>query len=117
MSPGVAWACLGAALAQVPNPEFPSQVELVTLDAVVVDQKGRPVLDLTRDEFVVKEDGVAQEIVSFERVGSDEDPLRRRAAVSGGDRGHRGQAGAQRSGLCVDRGRPGTGGARSQGHA
>ena len=79
----VAWVGVGAVLAasslgdgrpahaQAPSPAFPAQVELVTLDAVVVDGKGRPVLDLTRDEFVVKEDGVAQEIVSFERFGAD----------------------------------------------
>jgi VWFA-related protein len=67
----VAWVWIGAVLAQVPDPQFPSQVELVTLDAVVVDAKGRPVLDLSRDEFAVEEDGAAQEIVSFERVASD----------------------------------------------
>lgn len=78
--PGRVWVCvaavlaassLGAAQAPAPNPAFPSQVELVTLDAIVVDGKGRPVLDLTRDEFVVKEDGVAQELVSFERFDRD----------------------------------------------
>ncbi len=69
---GIAGVLIGAVLAQVPGPEFPSQVELVTLDAVVVDGKGRPVLDLTRDEFVVKEDGVAHEIISFERLGGDD---------------------------------------------
>ena len=71
---GIAGVLIGAVLAQVPGAEFPSQVELVTLDAVVVDGKGRPVLDLTRDEFVVKEDGVAHEIVSFERIGGQEGP-------------------------------------------
>ena len=67
----------GAALvlAQVSSPEFPSQVELVTVDVIVVDAKGQPVLDLTRDDFVVKEDGAAQEIVSFERFGSADDVL------------------------------------------
>ena len=47
-------------------PTFPSQVELITVDVVVVDAAGRPVPGLTRDDFVVKEDGRAQEIASFE---------------------------------------------------
>ena len=47
-------------------PTFPSQVELITVDAVVVDKDGRPVPGLTKDDFVVKEDGRAQEIASFE---------------------------------------------------
>lgn len=67
------WAGIAAVLAQASSPEFPSQVELVTLDVIVVDAKGQPVRDLTRDDFVVKEDGSAQEIVSFERLGSGED--------------------------------------------
>jgi VWFA-related protein len=71
---GIAGVLIGAVLAQVPGVEFPSQVELVTIDAVVVDANGAPVLDLARDEFVVKEDGVAQEIVSFERFGADDRP-------------------------------------------
>ena len=67
------------------------------LDAVVVDAKGRPVLDLARDDFVVKEDGVAHEIVSFERFGSEDDVLveaiRRR-----GDRYGPGRPGTARPG-------------------
>jgi VWFA-related protein len=47
-------------------PTFPSQVELITVDAVVLDAAGRPVPGLTKDDFVVKEDGRVQEIQSFE---------------------------------------------------
>jgi VWFA-related protein len=47
-------------------PTFPSQVELITVDAVVVDHDGRPVPGLTKDDFVVKEDGRVQEIATFE---------------------------------------------------
>jgi VWFA-related protein len=59
------------------QPSFPSAVELITVDAVVVDSTGRPVAGLTRDDFVVKEDGRSQEIASFEafvREPSDEAP-------------------------------------------
>jgi VWFA-related protein len=58
----------GDARAQAPpaRPTFPSQVELITVDAVVLDAGGRPMPGLTRDDFVVKEDGRVQEIASFE---------------------------------------------------
>ena len=50
-----------------PNlPTFSSEVELITVDAVVLDSAGRPVAGLGRDDFVVTEDGRPQEIVSFE---------------------------------------------------
>ena len=54
--------------AQPPSPTFPSKVELITVDVVVVDKKGQPVPGLTRDDFVVEEDGRPQAIVSFEAV-------------------------------------------------
>lgn len=47
-------------------PTFPSQVEQITVDAVVVDENGRPVPGLTREDFVVREDGRVQEITNFE---------------------------------------------------
>jgi VWFA-related protein len=64
-------ATLGAeraarAQSQPTPPTFPSQVELITVDAVVVDENGRPVPGLTREDFVVREDGRVQEIASFE---------------------------------------------------
>src|SRR6188768_1018082 len=48
--------------------QFPSQVELVTVDAVVTDKKNVPIESLTRDSFRVFEDGKPQEITSFEAV-------------------------------------------------
>jgi len=41
-------------------------VELVTVDAVVLDRDGRPVPGLTRDDFVITEDGKPREIATFE---------------------------------------------------
>src|SRR5437762_13554377 len=49
-------------------PAFPSKVELVTVDAVVVDAKGRAVPGLTQADFTVLEGGVPQTITSFEAV-------------------------------------------------
>ena len=61
-------------------PVFPSEVEVITIDAVVVDGDGRPVTGLTRDEFRVFEDGKPQEIVTFE-------PYDRGATPSGEEEG------------------------------
>ena len=61
-------AATGPAGAQSPPPAFPSKVELVTVDAVVVDKNGNPVPGLTRDDFAIEEDGRPQTIVSFEAV-------------------------------------------------
>ena len=47
-------------------PTFASKVELVTVDAVVVDGKGRPVRGLSADDFTLLEDGKPQAIASFE---------------------------------------------------
>src|SRR5512137_998415 len=55
-----------APLAAQAPPTFPSGVELITVDAVVLDKDGRPVPGLTREDFVVKEDGRPREIASFE---------------------------------------------------
>jgi VWFA-related protein len=48
------------------TPTFSSEVELVTVDAIVLDEKGQPVRGLTRDDFTLSEDGKPQDIVSFE---------------------------------------------------
>ncbi|RMD67163.1 VWA domain-containing protein, partial [Candidatus Parcubacteria bacterium] len=48
--------------------------ELVELDVIVTDSRGRPVRDLQKDDFEVYEDGVKQEIVAFERVIEPHEP-------------------------------------------
>lgn len=63
-------------LAEQPVPSFPADTSLVTVDLVVSDSRGRSVPGLTRDDFVVREDGRMQEITVFEAV--------ERAAASGG---------------------------------
>jgi VWFA-related protein len=49
-------------------PTFPSQVDLVTVDAVVLDANGQLVRGLTADDFLLFEDGRPQAIASFEAV-------------------------------------------------
>lgn len=95
--PALALALLGAApqapkapaASQAPpagQPTFETQVELVTVDVAVVDRKGQSVKALTRDDFVVTENGVPQTLTSFEAVVVPEAPRAeaapRRAVVS-----------------------------------
>ncbi len=53
---------------------FQSKVELITVDAVVVDQSGKPVRGLTREDFVLSEDGRPKDIASFEAYALDPQP-------------------------------------------
>ena len=75
----VGWGVLAGAEGPPPQPspsatpvapsiQFPSAVELVTVDAVVTDKKNVPIEKLTRESFRVFEDGKPQEIASFEAV-------------------------------------------------
>src|SRR5690242_15764618 len=57
----VALSCLVGAIQQ---PQVKTVTTGVVVDVAVVDGKGSAVLDLTRDEFEVSEDGVRQRIVS-----------------------------------------------------
>jgi VWFA-related protein len=78
--------------AQAP-PTFPSGVELVTVDAVVLDRDGRPVPGLTREDFVITEDGRPRDIASFEAFaagGPDEAPEGASPAVASNEPGTRG---------------------------
>ena len=53
---------------QQPAPaRFPSGVERVVVDAIVVDREGRSVAGLSRGDFVLTEDGMTQAITSLER--------------------------------------------------
>jgi VWFA-related protein len=48
-------------------PTIRSRTTLVPVDVRVVDEKGNPVTDLTRDDFIILEDGRPQEIRVFEK--------------------------------------------------
>jgi hypothetical protein len=52
---------------------------MVPVDVRVFDRSGRPVTDLTRDDFTVLEDGIPQEIVRFSTQALAADPELRRA--------------------------------------
>ncbi|HEY8233911.1 MAG TPA: VWA domain-containing protein [Vicinamibacteria bacterium] len=70
---------------QVPAqvPVFGSEVELITVDAVVLNKLGKAVPGLTSEDFQVSEDGKPVEIVSFEAVVEpDEEPQPATASFS-----------------------------------
>lgn len=50
------------------TPVFRTGINFVRVDAIVTDEDGNPVLDLTADDFRVFEDGVEQTVESFRRV-------------------------------------------------
>jgi VWFA-related protein len=51
--------------AQQTRPQFRASTTLVPVDVRVLDRRGRPVTDLTQDDFTVLEDGVPQAISHF----------------------------------------------------
>jgi VWFA-related protein len=56
------------------QPSFPAEAEIVTVDVVVTDHGGEPVLDLRPEDFTVREDGVEQTIAAFEAVSRPAPP-------------------------------------------
>ncbi len=54
---------------------FESEASIVRLDVVVKDAAGRPLRDLRREDFEVREDGVLQRIVHFQRLSSNHVPV------------------------------------------
>jgi hypothetical protein len=59
-----------AARMQAPTtlPTFPSEVALITVDVVALEAAGRSSAGLTRDDFVLSEDGHPQETASLGRA-------------------------------------------------
>jgi VWFA-related protein len=53
---------------ETPQVTFGVQVNYVEVDAIVTDDRGQPVHDLKREDFVVLEDGKPQEVELFTRV-------------------------------------------------
>ncbi len=71
----IVWLSLVATLilhAQPPTdqdrPRFGTSTAAVTVDVIVRDKKGNPVIDLTKDDFEVFENGTRQAVIDFELV-------------------------------------------------
>ena len=60
---------------QVPAVQLSANVSVVLVDAVVLDEGGRFVTDLRRDEVEVREDGRAQTLAGFELISLETAPL------------------------------------------
>jgi VWFA-related protein len=56
---------------QQPPPRIRTGINYVSVDAIVSDRQGNPVLDLTKEEFKIKEDGKPQTIESFSVIKID----------------------------------------------
>lgn len=50
------------------RPKFGTSTAAVVVDVIVRDKKGNPVVDLTKDDFEVLENGTPQRVIDFERV-------------------------------------------------
>ena len=59
---------------QPQRPVFRTGADLVRVDVVVLNRNGQPVPTLTANDFQVEEEGVAQEIKSFQFVKADGQP-------------------------------------------
>lgn len=68
------------------KPTFVTRIDSVSVDVIVTDKDGRPVLDLTRDDFEVQENKKPQTVESFKLIqiddGQDPDPAKNRAIRS-----------------------------------
>lgn len=65
-------ASVGVSVQDIPrsrHPAFRGGVDLVPLQVTVTDRSGRHVTDLTRDDFLVLEDGVKQDLAFFGDTG------------------------------------------------
>jgi VWFA-related protein len=58
---------------QQPPPVFKAGTNQVRVDVTVLDRKGEPVTDLTKDDFDVREDGVAQTVDTLKLIEANGD--------------------------------------------
>jgi VWFA-related protein len=64
----VALCILQAIASRAQTPVFPAGTERVIVDVVVTDGDGQPVAGLTREDFVVEDEGTPETITEFEAV-------------------------------------------------
>lgn len=57
-----------------PQPTFRTGINFVSVDAIITDRQGKPVADLTQDDFEVFEDGQPQAIETFKLIRVDGNP-------------------------------------------
>jgi hypothetical protein len=84
----------GGQLPQAPGP-LRRDITVVPVDARVFDRNGRPVTDLTRDDFIVSENGVPEAIQHFSVQALEAEPAQ--VAAEPIHRGASGEAPAPRN--------------------
>jgi VWFA-related protein len=57
---------------QPQQPTFRVRVDTVSVDAIVLDKSGKPITDLTAEDFEIREAGKVQKIESFKLVQTDD---------------------------------------------
>src|SRR5512134_2688261 len=72
LSVASATLAVGQTAQELRPPVFGEKVEVVSVDALVLDGRGNPARGLTQRDFTVKEDGVVQSVVSFEAISFEE---------------------------------------------
>jgi VWFA-related protein len=60
--------CLAVAAVSAQQPVFRTRTQHVAIDVVVTDSRDRPVTDLTKDDFEIRENGTRQTIADFTHV-------------------------------------------------
>jgi VWFA-related protein len=71
-----------AVASKAQTPVFPAGAERVIVDVVVTDSAGQPVAGLTREDFVVEDEGTPQVITDFEAVDGTGPPASSATAAS-----------------------------------
>jgi hypothetical protein len=78
----------GAQQTPPPQATFRSGIDSISVDVIVTDKQGRPVTNLTQQDFEVREGGKVQSIETFRLVQIDDgvdDPSARRDILSSAD--------------------------------
>src|SRR5512133_913387 len=64
-----------------PTPTFSARTELVLVPAIVTDHRGAHIAGLSKDDFIVEENGVEQKVATFEEVTATANPMYRVSGV------------------------------------
>jgi VWFA-related protein len=71
------------AVSQTEAPKFTSRAELVLVPAVVTDKSGNHISNLSKDDFVVLEDGKPQKVATFEELKTTAERVQHSSAPAG----------------------------------
>jgi VWFA-related protein len=93
---------------QPARPTFTSAVDLIPIDVSVIDKNGKPVADLTADDFTVTVDGRPRKVSSSQFFSVPQAPPARPTAAAAHFSSNAGVAGGRSIVLAIDAGNIGT---------